>query len=211
MANKLRAINLWAFLKLGELDLIKEHLDQTDNQISNELSEASADLEKRRQAGEGMLSEGYERVLFRRDSLKEILYFIFRYSAIVSLYSFLESYLCEKCNIESKRKSQSIGIKDLKGEGILRARNFLAKVCGLPFPDSSNAWQELNKFRLIRNLVIHAQGNLKFTESPEKVRKVISNSKHVRLDNEDLLVVEKGYIDASYDHIYKLVYSLDGT
>lgn len=83
-----------------------------------------------------------------------------RSSALVSLYGFFENELNRLCELYKNSKPYKIGFKDLTGQGIDRAGNYLEKVASLDIKRSSKQWKEIKKIQEIRNLVVHSNGSL---------------------------------------------------
>lgn len=90
---------------------------------------------------------------------------LLRYAVLTAADAALEVYLNDTCETYAELKGVSVRVKDLKGGGIRRARSYLKKVSGIPFPDSSAAWTDVLRLHELRNSIVHADGLLPPTES----------------------------------------------
>lgn len=97
--------------------------------------------------------------LIENDRLTSVLYS----SALLTVYSLMETELFAICEIEKKRKEIKISAKEVKGIGIIdQYKNYLIKVIGLNsnwFSDSVE-WKEIKKYQMIRNSFAHKNGCL---------------------------------------------------
>jgi hypothetical protein len=67
----------------------------------------------------------------------------FRYSALVAIYSLLETSMNSLCSLLQKRNDLKIELRDLRGDGIERAKTYLTKICALQFAEGSHEWAEI--------------------------------------------------------------------
>jgi len=92
-------------------------------------------------------------------------------------------------------KDLSVELKDLRGDGIERARLYLTKVCGVQLPCEGHAWAEIQKLNNIRNCIVHAEGNVDDVSSPTKLKNIVRNTKGISLENERYLLIDNKYLD----------------
>jgi hypothetical protein len=71
---------------------------------------------------------------------------------------------------------------------------YLTKVCGVNF-SSGNEWNEILKLNKIRNCIVHAQGDTEGANSPDKIKKIVKNTKGVSLESNRFIIIDGGYID----------------
>jgi hypothetical protein len=57
-----------------------------------------------------------------------------------------------------KEHGVAVGLKDMGGQGIARARVYLAKVCSITAPFELPEWSEAGLFAEIRNAIAHTNG-----------------------------------------------------
>ena len=84
---------------------------------------------------------------------------ILRYSLFVHSYRLLERVLVEIASHYRQTRHLELSLSDLKGNGIERARTYLKKVALVQFPDTKS-WQDITTLQLIRNLIVHNEGEL---------------------------------------------------
>jgi len=84
-----------------------------------------------------------------------------RYSFIIQLYVALESRGKALCDEINKRNEQLLlTVRDLDGRGNLKGiQTFLSKVYPVP-GITADQWQELHDLRVIRNCLIHKNGEI---------------------------------------------------
>jgi hypothetical protein len=85
---------------------------------------------------------------------------ILRASLFSTAYGIFEHFLNAICKqSHSQGYVQGLALKDLRGEGIHRAKLYLTKVAKINLPDTSE-WKDLSDYGLLRNSLVHAQGYL---------------------------------------------------
>lgn len=128
-----------------------------------------------------------------------------RYSAVVSVYSFLEVALNDLCAYLKRAMGLLLDLGDLTGDGIMRAKVFLIKVCKVDFPEKSNEWQEIMKLNLVRNCIVHTQGDVRCVSSPTKLKDVVRNTKGLKIDNDIFLLIDSSYIVTAIENSGQLL------
>lgn len=91
-----------------------------------------------------------------RRKMEEYFPNLLRSSLFVTIYSTVENELNRLCS--QLAKDDSLDVEDLRGNGIIRARTFLCKVCRVDFPDSSEEWKQLKEYNQLRNVLVHDNG-----------------------------------------------------
>jgi len=69
--------------------------------------------------------------------------------------SAFETYLLRAAQAHQRRARIAVGLGDLRGDGIAKAKLYFTKVAGLPFPSGSAHWSDLCRLSEIRNIVVH--------------------------------------------------------
>lgn len=121
----------------------------------------------------------------------------FRYSAVVGIYSLLETSMNSLCNILKQMNNLNVELSDMKGDGIERARLYLLKICKIDLLISSHEWAEIQKLNKIRNCIVHADGNILDVHSPENIKNIIKHTPGLSLENEHYVVIEKKYLESA--------------
>ena len=87
---------------------------------------------------------------------------IFLNSILIALYSFFEHHLFALCRVVEDKDPSLVKIDDIKGEGIAKFCKYLSLVGQLKNGNKSGKeWQEVDKFRKVRNSLVHNGGILR--------------------------------------------------
>lgn len=148
---------------LYEFDYLEEHrafaekhflrnAKSFEEQFSADLAEMDED--ERRDYSDHMVDE-YTTVV-------EVLPRLQWYAQFLVVYSSFEHALNELCGIVKNRSDFSLSLKDLEGQGIRRAANYLSKVAGVHSPFKSSEWNRALLLGEIRNAIAHRNGEIEF-------------------------------------------------
>jgi hypothetical protein len=121
---------------------------------------------------------------------------ILRASLFGTAYGIFEHFLNAICK-QSQGHVQGVTLKDLRGEGIQRAKLYLTKVAGMPLQDTPE-WQDLGDYGYLRNSLVHAQGYLAENDKRpciERLRKRVGTFEILPTETRAVLLVE-----SSIDH-----------
>jgi hypothetical protein len=83
---------------------------------------------------------------------------LLRASLFATGYGVLEHFLVSICK-QCQPHVRGPHLKDLRGEGIIRAQLYLEEVAQVPWP-ATQEWQDLTEYGLLRNALVHAGGDL---------------------------------------------------
>jgi hypothetical protein len=89
-----------------------------------------------------------------------------RSSALITLYSFFEHELEGLCDLYKAEKGFDIDVSDMRSKGIDRAALYLRKVARLDVHQASQEWIAIKNIQVLRNLVVHRNGQV--SESRDK-------------------------------------------
>ncbi|CDT85891.1 hypothetical protein BCT42_14570 [Vibrio lentus] len=112
------------------------------------------------------------------------------YSQFLISYGFLEKSLNDICFAIQRETKSPLGLKDLSGQGISRARNYLVKVAGISKVFQSEHWQSIKLLAEVRNVVAHKDGLVSYEPKNH-------SSLFYKLSKVELLTLEQEYIDQS--------------
>ncbi|MDO8335614.1 MAG: hypothetical protein Q7T74_02410 [Candidatus Saccharibacteria bacterium] len=132
----------------------------------------------------------------------------FRYSALVTIHALLETSMNSMCMFLQKKHNIGVGLQDIKGEGIERARLYLSKVCGIKFPETSHEWQELQKLNQVRNCIVHTNGDISLVISPKKLKMIVQNTHGLEIEAERYLIIDNSYLTAAISWLRSLFLEL---
>ncbi|WP_316274790.1 hypothetical protein [Bacillus halotolerans] len=122
---------------------------------------------------------------------------LIRKTIFLQTYFTFESYLNSVCDFQKKQLYLNLSYKDMKGQGIERAKLYLCKACGLITDAfSSNEWKTIRDYNTLRNAFVHNNGivdksNLK-TDPPGLILTKSSPKKDSTLCSIEL---QKDFID----------------
>ncbi len=169
---------------------IESNFQEKKGELRRRYKEEIKKIEKKSEE-EFHISDYYEGELITID---RVYLETFRYSAIVSIYSILESSLNALCKQLKKTNNLSLDLGEIHGEGIERARLYLQKVCHVKFPARTDSWSNIQKLNKIRNCIVHAEGDVERTLSSTKVKNIVKNTKGLSLMS-NYIKVDKKYIE----------------
>ena len=199
------------------IELIRSYAEAVEDQARQSIS----NYETKRQSMivEAVPEEGYEREITNHLGLDdetwdldEIFRVHFpnlqRRSALVSVCGFFENELNNLCELYRASKSYKIGLKDLTGQGIERAGNYLDKVAGLDIKRTSDHWCEIRNIQKIRNLVVHVNGRLLGLDGSVKNHEKNYVEKSKLLEGESEIVILQGFLThviGTFDSYFSLL------
>lgn len=129
---------------------------------------------------------------------------IHRKSCLVTLYSYLESFLNYFCEYLHKLNERKLKHTDLSGTGIFRARLYLLKVEGVDFDQMNDGWNQIKGFNLIRNNIVHESGKV----GKDKLTKFINTNENLSINNFDDVRIESAYIHEVIDTIENFILNI---
>jgi hypothetical protein len=117
-----------------------------------------------------------------------------RRSALITIYSFFEFELDKLCSRVKTHENFKLDVSDLGGKGILRSTTYLLKVAQLDGIRASAELNEIRNIQSIRNLLVHADGKLRWNGDggAAKVADYIVKSKFLRGEAE--IEMQHGYL-----------------
>ena len=110
------------------------------------------------------------------------------YSSIILTYSAIEYWLDRLCERIKNDRNLPVGLNDFNGTLTERFIKF-SKTFSLPGMEN-NSKSHLEKVRLIRNCIVHADGRINEMQSKKKLRRTISNEKGMALNENGALIIE---------------------
>jgi len=124
---------------------------------------------------------------------------LFRYSHFITCFSFFEYHLFDLCGLIKYHFNITSDVSDVRGKNdIDKIRKYLKNVVGIDFPDQSSYWINIESFKEIRNVLVHALGRLN-TLNQTKLQKIkdYMDANTNLLTNDDLnrLKLSKDFID----------------
>ena len=127
--------------------------------------------------------------------IEEIHVGLYRKSTVVSVYSFLENSMNSLCRHLGSRHTYPVSLNDLRGEGIVRAKDYLEKLAKVDFTALNGEWSHLMNLNKIRNCIVHSEGDIKASKSPTQLENIINSTSGLFVRNERKIKIEREYVD----------------
>ncbi len=109
------------------------------------------------------------------------------YSQLLVLYGYFEKLLNDLCNEQRIEQRLSLSFKDLHGQGIERAKNYLVKVVGVKKVFSTPEWQSIKFIGVLRNAIAHRDGFVDYEpEAPKSTYSKLSRIDGIELRQETM-------------------------
>lgn len=162
--------NWYRYHVIFSLELMRVFVDITERQIKESIQrylDKAGTTFREKDFGSGIevsteIHDGLDDETWDLNSIFEIHFpNLQRRSALITLFSFLETELDELCRLYSEDLHCRITIKDMSGKGIERSTVYLEKVAGLRVGKSTPLWRELTSIQKIRNVIVHQNGKLR--------------------------------------------------
>lgn len=107
------------------------------------------------------------------------------YAQFLTTYAYFEQSLNDVCCLIRSEYCYSLSLKDLYGQGILRAKNYFVKVASISKSFSVSEWQQAKLLAEVRNAIAHRNGFVEYQpEDPKSVYSRISNLGNIELRQE---------------------------
>jgi len=121
-----------------------------------------------------------------------------RYSAILALYSYLESSLQKLCFTYEKKFSFPVSVTELSGCGVERCTQYIKKVAGINCKSPSHIWENVETLNKVRNCIMHGAGDTTLIRSSNKLIKKITY-------DEDLYLIDKHLLMIAHEFIIRMI------
>ena len=185
-----------------EIRMLWRYIDAVEYGVQRVKIDEAADLERRRQTGDGSFMEnfhqGIDHIIAHGEEIPRIL----KYTQIVALYSFLETRIGLFCEaINGRNPELRWTPKDFAGNMSLYSYQiFLSKAVDARI----SVWPSLHTLRLVRNCIVHGNGWIdRMDRGPSKLRAAISITDGIEEDKGRIVVFES-FIKSAYRAIYTL-------
>lgn len=136
---------------------------------------------------------------------------MFLESFLITLYSFLETRLIERCRIVRDAYSYSDDYPEMRRDVIDAAKKYLTKVHHIRYNFGNLDWQEIDRFRHFRNAIVHNRGYLHEGTKHDKyfvLRQAISKAPDLDIDD-DRLVISLNYCKRILETVSRFLTELD--
>lgn len=130
----------------------KQGLDEELRQLEDQMDEELSGLSEFEQ--DAFFSNVNDHWIATAETLPRLQW----YSQLMVAYGYFEKILNDFCGEFHDSDNIKLSLKDLHGQGISRARNYLVKVVGLERTFSTSDWQSIKLLGVLRNSVAHRNG-----------------------------------------------------
>jgi hypothetical protein len=104
----------------------------------------------------------------------------------VVAFNLFEKTINDICKVVKAISKLETGLKDVKGQGIERAKKYLSKTHSITAPFSNEKWEMINTFSKLRNVLSHTYGELDLTrKSHAYVFEIAQKEDSIRIENND--------------------------
>ncbi|AWG44890.1 hypothetical protein BEH_24645 (plasmid) [Priestia filamentosa] len=179
--------NVQSFFISYELNLFRDYVKYIENTLQQELKTYEDGI---KELQEEEVDDYIDEYL---DNLIQYSYdfpTLMRKSLFVSIYTFLEDKMVDLC---VPTDNTLLNLNDIQGKGIEQASVYLKKVLRLDFPDSGKEWHYIKKANLIRNCIVHANGNVSKSTSQKKLRNIINDMPSITIDKSDHIRLDSNF------------------
>lgn len=167
------------------LYLIKNTVDEDEKTLSKKANELKDT--------ESVFHEDYGR-FDPKDELSDMAYemsemeqLMYR-SFVVEVFIFMESQITYVCESVKKIQSQKFSYRDLNRSGVGRSIDYIEKVLDIKFPINDNTRQTFKTAWVIRNALVHREGEIKDEEIPIIKKYMAQNAESLKLDNKKIVI-----------------------
>jgi len=130
-----------------------------------------------------------------------------RNSVVVSLATFLETFLDRLCTHVALITRSDLRVVDLRGSTLERARKYLNAVGKFASPNSL-AWDELGMFFKIRNVIVHAGGFTLASSYQKAIQQFCEKRKDIHLEHGSI-EIESAFLEFLIEQLKTFVEQLE--
>jgi hypothetical protein len=154
---------------LWELPTYLRHCEISKRSLADELSALEIEMDKQltdlnQREQDSFFRDINDRWIETAETLPRLQW----YSQLLTVYGYFEKLLNDLCIEQRDAKKLPLSLKDLHGQGIERARNYLVKLVGLNKAFSTTEWQRIKSIGVLRNSVAHRDGFVDFEPDNSK-------------------------------------------
>lgn len=209
--------NLYWFSHSYDFHAFYNYLTNLDSFISKQIDHQRAQIKKSPEIKQSdnddeNLSEPVWQILESEIILEMYESFsnLFLKSFLISLYTFLEANLAERCRTIEKKHSYSLSLRDLSGTGINQSMNYLIKVHHINYAlAKSTEWEEIQNIRRLRNCIVHNGGIL--SENAERqLEDFIRNESTIQVQKDTKnIILSKQFCDQAIRLLEQFLHNIE--
>jgi hypothetical protein len=187
-----------------EIEMIRRYIDSVTSSFEREFKEYEAHLAKQ---AEGASEDEMQSI--GEDWGEAATFYVDLFPAFalettfVASYAFLEDQMLEIARLIGQRLGIQLKPEDLKDKGIVGAKTYLEKLCGITVPVDQR-WEKATKHGQLRNACEHTRGRVK-KENSELRKYVKANKATLSIDDRDRLQFTREFCLEVLDNIKALL------
>jgi len=187
-----------------ELHALEEHYNLIEKQISILNDEAKATLTDYRDK-EKLTPEDPEWDIARQECDYKIEFLLPRFfwsPFIVSMYAVLETSIIEISRLIQHSQKQGIGINDLRGDFLERAKKYYKNVLKFVLCSDSTAWQRVKILSEVRHAIAHANGRLEMLNENSKKRIMTLEKQNLGISSHyDYILIDSKFAKETFSKV----------
>ena len=130
-----------------------------------------------------------------------------RNSMVVSLATFLETFLDRLCSQVSLITRSELNVRDLRGGILERTRKYLTAIGKFKEPNSA-AWTEIGLFFKIRHVIVHVGGFTLGTNHQKAIEQFCKSRSDIRLEHGSI-EIEPAFVEFLIDQLKEFIQQLE--
>lgn len=117
------------------------------------------------------------------------------YSGVLLTYATMEEFLAVLAKEVGRMHDIKILPSDLKDRGVKQYKKFIHDVCSVDPVNLNVDWEFLQNFSIVRNTIIHANGNKSLTSAPNKLDALVAKYPgELSFEHSVKLVISEEYV-----------------
>lgn len=187
----------------SKCNYLRRHFDRIEKVYQEETEELWKDCQAEQERTKDHEDDS-EHDYSYSDALREIEFIslrMHRYSAILASYAYLENSMSKICTGHHDTMKLPLEPSEIKGEGIVKFKLYLEKLAKRDFKTVNKQWSHLTTLNLIRNCIVHADGDANLIKSPKKLIDTVRNNQNLSFIEEQLIMMDATYIHSTIDTI----------
>ncbi|AME05692.1 hypothetical protein NNG64_11400 [Bacillus siamensis] len=124
---------------------------------------------------------------------------VIRKTIFLQTYFSFEGYLNNLCSDYKKKLDTDLDYKDMRGQGIERAKLYLTKVCNVTIPFLTDEWKLIKSYNMLRNALVHNNSIIDKSNLKTIPKGVALNSySEEKISTNYYLELEKEFLDDAF-------------
>lgn len=121
------------------------------------------------------------------------------YAGVLLAFASFEEFFMVLCAELGALRGVSVDLSDLKDRGVPRFRKYVHKVCRLTTVDLQVDWPFLEQFSIVRNCIVHANGNRGRLAGPTSLDRVVAaHPKELSYEHDVKLVISDAFVSRCF-------------